>query len=437
VIYSPASSAEYRYQYSNNGGVTWSDSVSAYAISSNPAENYNGNYYLKPRIIIDENGYGVAALAIYSVATSTWHVHESHSSDYGATWSSPVYLVGGAGADNFPADVACRENKCVILVNRSSNLVSTLFISDNTGSGYASWSGAVGLTIDYYYDRPSFVGIQYFPSESGINQHRIVTAGLSQSGFDLSYSAFKGDGSGEVSGKIYTGGLSDYPIASGMDAASPGNRIVFLLAFTGASATLRQVESNDTYNGGVITWNTHSSHDINSGGSGIDKYNGYSGASDIRLIWNSNNRMVVYGNYAYGIVQTNANPSSAPAATMFSTANLTGGTWTRSNVGLTTHKVQEASLCYVPASNSLALVYKYNSDTLENNLTNGQIWSRLGEVNLSTGAVSWGDHTQIDGGKAMAGFAGFTQAVCSNDKVTVSWEQDIGARDVLKGSVNY
>lgn len=428
-----SSPATYKFQYSSNGGLTWSTSSSSISTgTSYPGENYGGNYYLKPRIVIDDNGYGVAAMTIYASGTA---VYQSHTSDYGVTWSSASILT--ADSTHYIGGLSCRENKCVILTNFVGNNFSQIFISNNTGSGYATWSAAVALDYDYAYTVSSPVYIQYFGTTSDPTiaaDYRIVSFGYRVSAGDpypLSYNYCDGSGSGKAYGDLDTNNntTGKYPIASGIDKWGTRNKIV-VFSYPNATTTLRQMDSNDSSSS--FSWNTHGYANIGNSFS-IDTHNGYSSADGgINLIWNDTNRLVVLGSYAYAIIQTNANTGSLPAATLFSTTNLTGGTWTSTNVGLQAGAVQESSLCYVPSVNGLVLVYKYNTAGLANNLTNGQIWARYTEISGS-GALNWMDHIQIDGGKTMSGFAGFAQAVCTNDGAVVTYEQLLSTYDGLFG----
>lgn len=435
-----ASPAEYRFMYRTAPGGNWSLSASTITLGESGAQsesdNFNGGQVqYKGDIAIDPDGYCVAAVTrINSSGQRTvWAVK---SNDGGVTWSTAnggAALKTNASVSYGVGGIVIREQKCAILTTDQNGSDSNIFYSDRGGGGYETYSNT-GLTKDYLWDRACFVTIQYFVGETGVNKYRIVTGGFNNSDTRTYLEYWKGDLTGNGTVQPF-GTTSTKPYAWAIDSDTTGvkNRIC-LVTINGSTATLLyQGETNEDYNGGTLTFNNHTTHTIFSGAT-LDQYVGQATANEKWFILSINDRMVLRGNACYMLLESNENPSSAISLMLLYTKNITGGTWeTRVNVGQSTGNNQKPTMEYIPSLDAVFYLYKHNSNTLANNLTNGKAYGRILELQ-SDGSYSALTTQELDGGKSMSGKLSYIYSAASVDGVGVVWEEDGGSYDILKGN---
>lgn len=430
-IDNPAStSSTYIIEYKNPGllwaSATTSVSKSDGASTLNLGENFAGDYRLMPRCFVDSNNYGLIGL-LRETASNRWAAYAYSSTDLN-TWVGTQVL---AHATNFSYvhDIVARENKAVIVTNYTG--VTNIQTSDNSGSGYTSWGSSTNISSALNLTRSASLHIQYFPDEPVTkDKYRIVLFGTRSSDGYNYYHYFAGDMTGETSAQTISTTATHMMWASARDQIGNGNVIMAVYARDDSAAnTVHQIETTDSAS--TFSVNNHSIQNLNSGGSNVTRYNGYSSETADHWMVNTTKRAVLIGSRAYVIIQTEANPSSGAAAILLHTNNITSGTWeTSQNVGQTTAHNQESWIQYISADNALLFGFKYNTNSRASNLTSGQQWVRY--IELVGNDLSLHDLVQIDGGKSMTNFLGFSTGDCWADGCGVSYEEYGGAYDFLE-----
>lgn len=440
IIDTVAGNGVYRFQYKTGAGSNWLDSTTTIdakigggATSGVLPEDYTGAWYKRSKCFVDENGKIVIVIIRYNGSNATLEPWAYYSNDGGANFTvctGGQPLRNSGSGDFYVADLTIRQNKAVILTSYSASANNYIYISDNSGSGYTTFAETAVASNDLSYNTPSFVFIQYFSEQTGINKYRIVIVGYNATNARAQY--FKGDGTGEAGLNIHT--ATTVPISASQDLAGLKNRIVVFSILNTSSTNLYQAESNEVYNSGTLTFNAHADQLLNSGGSVIDGYNGYSSAATANLIFNSTRRTVLYGDYCYAVIHTAANAGSKIATMLFWTKAITTGSWQAAvNIGGSQNN-QFCNIVYLSALHALMIGYKYMpTATLANNLTNGQIYTKLLTLN-GDGSYNTFTEYQIDGGKAEAAHAGYLILTSSVDCVNASWEQYVSTYDVLKSN---
>lgn len=432
--------AIYRFRYKTSIEAAWQESTTTVVGTSSGssswvAEDWNTGFtYYAPKIFIDDDGKAAACFMRYSSTygkflpwvyytndLDTWTVGTASGLEGSLTATDAAYTIG---------DIYIRENKCVILTSRTTDANSEIHISDNSGSGYVSWaSTALTPTSGYKSGNPSFCRIQYFPDEAGVNQYRIVTAGRATTNRTAVVTT-KGDGTSELKyTDSFIGSGSDNPLAMGMDRLGTGNRIV-LFGVDSTFANIYQLDTNETYNSGVITFDNHSSQELNPSANNLDYYNGHtSHSADGRsLWWNEDNRCVTLGSTSYMLAAYN----DGQEAWLLYTTDFDAGTWTGLQVfaGGASDRGFEWCLDHIAASNQLVMTYKA-CDTTANQLTKGQILYAFAELSSTGVPTVKGSFAQLDGGEVLAGWQGLHTTKASRDGIITVWEQDNGTNDSI------
>lgn len=418
-----------RFQYRTSPNGPWVTSATTATPATDGSTLFGNSTYddttqntpgVAPHVVIDDNGKAFcAAAAIWNAAPNAYQIRGFYSNDGGATWTK----VTGSGSNNeiindgtnsyYLSFLVQRGNK--VIFGGSNTIQSAGFFgySEDSGSGYTTATNTSTSGHDSLL--PVGAEIQHFPSETGVDQYRYVMMGRALSSTTTRITYCKADLSSIAT--INHSVASLCTLAVGRE----GNRIVFLLG-SESGATLRSVYTNDTYNGGTLT--ATEGADQNGGGSNISYVNGFRASVVRQLMWNINRRMVVKGGRAWAVVQHNF--TNIHRYQLWTCSDVTTNTWTNAGETIgsdTTNQQGEMSVLYVEGNNSLMFVWKRgtNSTTLSQNLTNGQIFARIVDIEDAGATLSYREAEQIDNAEALGTYQGGISAAAHADGIGISW----------------
>jgi hypothetical protein len=416
-------------RYTTNGGYTWTTAATTPSMGFSVVEDFGASNVtdLRAKCFVDENGNGVIA---YSRANGAQrNATAAHSTDLN-TWG--VTNLHTAGATWYNIDLYIREDKAVIMEDYATHTNTVIYISNNVGAGYNSWSAQIPITPqDFYYTKPSHVKIQYWPGVGSPNDYRIILVGQKQADLDLYAVYMAGDGTGQTAINPWT--PTNYmPINVTMDKAGTGNRIAIVAADGGA------IPSSSSYAVGLSN-DSSGSFSISTKGTialtgNHDSYNGHTNGSDWQAnMWNEEVRAVLHDT-SFSFVSAAFNGGYIRAQ-VHNTKDITAGSpsW-ESVVSLddtATSHMGHYCCTYLPSIHSILFAWKRGGSATGNLLTQGIIMGRLANINAD-GSLSFHDAEQIDGGEALSGFQGWVNISSSADRAFVMWERYNGAtRDTL------
>jgi len=423
-----ASPSTYKIYFTHNGGATWTLATTTFtygtpgAYAFTPGTDFaaleNGQSYIR----VDDQGHGVIALQRQNSGTTSYEAWTMYSTDLD-NWSiGNAGVAFSTGGSVLVKGMDVREDRAIIFASNTSNNDDDIFYSTNSGSGFQTWT-KINLATAFYETDPGCCYVKYFPLEAGENRYRYVVCGRASAVNRAQIEYCKGDGTGSGVLDPFGTTVNRRLMASGIDKLGKRNTIVFIGYNWAGTSNIFECETNEDYNGGVMTINNHGEQDINSGGSNFDLYNGQSSGDNENMCLNNLYRCIVLGNYCYAFVATAANPAGAIANMMFYSKNLSGGSWESPvNIGDITGNCQEPVAAYISSSNTIVVCHKYNTNTLANNFTNGQIKARLLEINAD-GTYSAHDIEQIDGGEIMAGKQNLLIVSSSQDGASINWQK--------------
>lgn len=433
-----AGSEVYRIQYKQGHGANWRDASTTIQVSDTTAgfnENLSGGYFYLIKCAVDENNKGVIGLTYFDNANYSGNgaAMAYYSNDLD-TWTKATgpdtngALAGNATDNNICTSIAIRESVCII-TTRSSTDGAGLFYSIDSGSGYTSFTGITPTNMTL---TPTLSFIQYFPAEAGVNQYRYVMIGTTPTNTRVQIYYCKKDGTGAATiseANTFAAANTSFLLGADRDRRGTGNRI-FAFGYNATSNVIYEVETNEAYNGGTLTTDNHTNHDISPDNTlAPDTYNGYTSASTDRLFLNLSKRAVLVGSFGYALIGLNAGQELHLAYT----TSITGGTW--SSIVLKDDGASDLAFeyCmeYISSMNKIVVAFK-NSDGTANNLTKGTIYAALINIGDDGVPVLETSFAQVDGGESLASFQGFLQISSSTNSACLSWEHYNGSsRDVV------
>lgn len=432
---------DYHIQYKQGHGAAWIDAATTIPTGdagTGLTENLTGNNHLLPRVFVDENNKAVLAISVFNNGTSLWWAYAYYSNDLN-TWTkgngegTSDSLVSDGTDSTHVAALYIRQSKAVILLNNSASDTSFIVISDDSGSGYTTWTRTdISATAIFSYVTPSWIFLQYFPAETGVNKYRIVCCGLTTNNSRGQVVYCKGDGSslGEITeANTFAAANAHQTLTATMDTAGDGNAIIFTGQNT-TSGVIYRCLTNADYNGGTLTTNNFSSATINPNGTTThETFYGYTATGTRRLILNSYLRSILIGSKHYHLFCLNGGRElylsySTDSGTTYSSITLRNGSATELSF--------EYCMFYCSSINKIVVAYK-DSNATADNLTEGKIYAGVVGLNSSGVPTLEVSFQQIDGGQDGTLFQGYLTGSASTNAVNLSWEKyDSGdSRDVV------
>lgn len=433
----------YKIRYKSSIDAEWSDATTTIVATSSGSASWmsafwnTGLYYYAPKIAIDENGKAVICVIRYSSTYGKFLPWAYYSNDLD-TWT--VCTAGGlegslptVDAAYSIGDIDIRDNKCVIMLSRTSDTNTELHISDNSGSGYVTMTRTLlSITSGFKSGNPSFMRIQYFPEQgTAATKYRIVMAGRGANN-RTSVCTTLGDGTSLAqNADVFIGSGIDHPIAMGRDRLGDKNRIVII----GNDSTfdlIYQVDTNGDYNSGTLTLDNHSSQEINPSANVVETYNGDAlHSTDARSLWhNENNRCIVLGSRAYVILGFD----DCQEAWLMYADNFDNGSWSSLSMfaGGATDRATEWCMDHISSTDELVIGYRA-FDSIANIRTKGQIlFSRYSVIDSVPSLVD--SFAQIDGGEVLTGYQAMLSVIASPYGAVAHWVGDNGANNTIRSN---
>lgn len=421
-----------RFQYRASANSPWVTSASSFALNTDNALNTtfdNGaqnDVFRAPRIVLDNNGKGVAIAAGQWVAAGLDDVRGFHTTDGGVTWAKVTGNRGGGndlardGTNSFHVGgLRQRGNKVVYFISNTAQSGGEFGYMEDTGSGYGTATSQSTSALDCQFFGTG-CEIQYFPLEVGANQYRYVFVGrvLGSTTNRLVY--MKGDLSGLATINFTATSLDC--IAMTCEKNNGGNRIAGLLGGAASSTTLIPFYTSDTYNAGVLTLTEGTTQ--NSGGTNLSHSNGFQAQDQRHSNWGLVHKMVMINGRAWAVVHHEF--TNIHRYQLWTTSDVTTNSWT--NLGEvigsdTTNQQGEMRIIYVPAKNCFVFLWKRgtNSTVLTQNLANGQIFARVVQIESGGASLSYFPAAQIDNAEALGTFQGGIAAHAHNNGIGITW----------------
>lgn len=412
----------------------WTQSSQTVAVIYNGSYSFadwfnGGSFELISRCAIGNDGHGVVVLNKRNAGDNRWDIFGYSYNITTDTLTQRYMAYASSGYMRTVGDITIRDDRCAVLQHgMDTTPFSKIFVSQNTGSGFTSWSD-IYPSNHFNKDYPSRVFLQKFEEQSGVDKYRIVTAGRRYSDGYLVFKTWKWDLSDHREVVAY--GNTGVLLAAEIDKLGKKNRISLTIGNISTGTELYSRYTNEDYASGLLSSYTSGSDLLSVGD--LENYYGYTSSSFKNRIYNIHRRMLILDKKVYFILTQSG--SGSYKATIFYTKDITTGTWETpilvGDASGASPQDQEECLVYIPSTHILLAGTKKILGAVSGNTAEGQIFITEVEL-LGDGTAIARTPEQIDGGEAPDNvFNGNLTLVAGIDFAEAHWNHHGGSNERL------